>query len=186
VKLLLHICCAPCAIYPVSRLRAQGIQTTGYFYRSNIHPFQECQRRHQTLVAWSEQAGLPLISAKEYDLQGFLRQIVFRETERCRICYHLRLTATAHIARHGGFDAFSSTLLYSRYQRHDVIQATGEAVAREVGVEFHYADYRPGWQEGVEASRRLNLYRQPYCGCVYSEMERYAGRGAAGATHRVR
>ncbi len=173
VKLLLHICCAPCAIYPLKTLSAEGHDVMGFFYRHNIHPYRECLRREETLRSYAESLDLKVIYQSDYDLEGFIRQVVFRESDRCRFCYHERLMTTARLARKGRFDGFSSTLLYSKFQRHDLIRSTGEAVAKTVGIPFYYADFRPGWKEGVEASRHLGLYRQSYCGCIYSEKERY-------------
>ncbi len=174
MKILLHICCGPCAIYPLGVLRAAGgAEVHGYFFNPNIHPYQEWQRRLAALEDYSGAAGLPLIVDKEYNIQDFLRQVAFREADRCRVCYHLRLTHTARVARHGGFEAFSSTLLYSKYQKHDLIAQIGEQAGREAGVAFHYEDFRAGWRHGVDESKKLGMYRQQYCGCVYSERERY-------------
>ncbi len=177
MKLLLHICCAPCSIYPLRKLRAESVQVMGYFYRSNIHPYSECMRRQHTLQEYCDTLRLKLIIDDAYDLQGFMRQVVFRETERCRFCYHDRLRSTALIAKRGRFDAFSSTLLYSRFQKHDLIRSIGEEVAHTVGIPFHYQDYRAGWQEGIAESKRLAMYRQPYCGCIFSEKERFCKQG---------
>jgi predicted adenine nucleotide alpha hydrolase (AANH) superfamily ATPase len=99
--------------------------------------------------------------------------VVFREKDRCRYCYHARLSATAKIAKKGKFDAFSSTLLYSRFQNHTLIQEIGTAVAGETGVNFFYHDFREGWKYGIETSKALGMYRQSYCGCIYSEKDRY-------------
>ncbi|MEW6080116.1 MAG: epoxyqueuosine reductase QueH [Thermodesulfobacteriota bacterium] len=173
MNLLLHICCAPCAIYPVRILRERDVAVTGYFYNPNIHPFSEFARRRQTLAGYSESIGLRTIWPEGYDLERFLRSVAFREAERCRYCYYDRLRSTALAARDGQFDGFSSTLLYSRFQKHDLIREIGEAVGRETGVSFYYEDFRTGWKEGVEKSKQLQLYRQQYCGCVYSEKERY-------------
>ncbi|MBT8339523.1 MAG: epoxyqueuosine reductase QueH [Desulfatitalea sp.] len=173
MKLLLHTCCGPCTIYPLRVLREAGSTVHGFFYRSNIHPFSECVKRQQTLETYAAQADLKLIIEARYDLHGFLRNAAFRETDRCRLCYYSRLRATARIARRGTFQAFSSTLLYSRYQQHDMIRSIGEAVGREVGVPFYYQDFRTGWNDGVNASKSLGMYRQKYCGCIYSELERY-------------
>ena len=85
----------------------------------------------------------------------------------------MRLTAAARQAAAVGADAFTSTLLYSRHQKHELIKRTGEAVATECGVPFLYRDFRQGWQEGIELSLAMGLYRQAYCGCIYSEQERY-------------
>lgn len=173
MKLLLHICCGPCGIYPLRVLREDAVKVTGYFYRSNIHPYTECLKRLETLTDYAHRVDLKLIVAEEYNLEAFLRNACFRESERCRLCYHDRLQATALIARHGKFDAFSTTLLYSKFQKHDLLRSVGEAVGRQVGVPFYYQDFRMGWKEGVEVSTQLGMYRQQYCGCIYSEKERY-------------
>jgi len=173
MKLLLHTCCGPCTIYPVSVLREAGWDVYGYFYRSNIHPFTECLRRQQTLTDYADQIGLKVIVDEAYDLQGFLRNAAYRESDRCRVCYHSRLSAAAHIAKRGKFDGFSTTLLYSKFQKHDVIRHVGEAVGKEAGIRFFYQDFRVGWKDGIDVSKSLGMYRQQYCGCIYSERERY-------------
>ncbi len=173
VKILLHICCAPCAIYPHKVLRDAGHEVQGFFYNPNIHPYQEFARRAAALKEYAAQSGLPMIWDETYDLEGFLRLVAFRETERCRFCYQLRLAAAARVARRGKFDAFTSTLLYSRFQNHELIRELGEAVAQEVGVPFHYENFREGWQYGVRKSKELGLYRQQYCGCIFSERDRF-------------
>jgi predicted adenine nucleotide alpha hydrolase (AANH) superfamily ATPase len=173
VKILLHTCCGPCSIHPIRILRDEGLEVMGYFYRSNIHPYTECLRREDTLKAYAESIGLKVVCEKGYELERFLQNVAFRESERCRYCYHQRLTAAARIAAKGRFDGFTTTLLYSKFQKHEVIASIGEAVAHSTGVPFVYRDFRPGWKEGVDESRRLGMYRQPYCGCIYSEKERY-------------
>ena len=109
---------------------------------------------------------------------GFLRKAAFRESQRCRICYHDRLDAAARIAKKGRFDYFSTTLLYSKFQNHDQIRTIAEAVAKSVGIPFYYRDFRDGWKRGIEVSKSLGLYRQNYCGCIYSEKDRYLGKQA--------
>jgi len=173
VRLLLHACCAPCAIYPVETLRQDGIAVMGFFYRHNIHPYTECLKRQETLAAYAESIDLKVIFQDGYDLEGFLQQAVFRESRRCEICYHDRLKTTALVARNGKFDSFSSSLLYSRFQNHEMIRAIGESVGKTVGIPFYYRDFRSGWKYGIETSKRLGMYRQQYCGCIYSEKERY-------------
>ena len=173
MKLLLHICCGPCSIYPVKSLREKGIDVMGYFYNHNIHPFTEWEKRRDTLSAYAESISLPVIYQKNYDLENFLQKIVFREKNRCAVCYHDRLLSAAHIAKNGNFDGFSSTLLYSKFQNHDLIRSTGAAIGESVGVDFYYQDFREGWKEGVSTSKQLNMYRQQYCGCIYSEKDRY-------------
>lgn len=173
MKILLHMCCAPCSIYPIGNLREEGFTVMGFFYRHNIHPYQECMRREETVADYAQSIDLKVIYQTSYDIEEFLRNVSFRESNRCRYCYHDRLMSTALLAKRGKFDCFTSSLLYSKFQQHDLIAAIGKSVARQVGVPFHYEDYRVGWKEGIEASKKLNLYRQGYCGCIYSEKERY-------------
>jgi len=183
VKVLLHTCCGPCTIYPLEVLRDEGDEVMGFFTRHNIHPYTECLRRQETLEQFAADQKLRVIIQDGYDMEGFIRNVTFREKERCRYCYHDRLRAAALIARKGKFDAFTSTLLYSRFQKHEMIQAVGESVAQETGVPFLYKDFRVGWREGIEASKARGMYRQPYCGCIYSEKERYY-RDARAASDR--
>jgi predicted adenine nucleotide alpha hydrolase (AANH) superfamily ATPase len=84
----------------------------------------------------------------------------------------MRLDVTAKLAESRGFDAFSTTLLYSRFQKHDLLKSMGEAAAEEHGVPFLYKDWRKGWNRGIKVYRKTGLYRQKYCGCIYSEKER--------------
>ncbi|MGD0275495.1 MAG: epoxyqueuosine reductase QueH [Syntrophales bacterium] len=178
MRLLLHICCAPCTICPLRVLRSREADVTGYFFNPNIHPFMEYRKRSETLRDYAEQAGLKVIWHEPYEMETYLRAVVYHEKDRCRICYHMRLSRTARLAADEGFNAFSSTLLYSKYQKHDLIRTVGEQLGREHNISFLYDDFRAGWQEGVSASREMGLYRQPYCGCIYSEQERYNTIGA--------
>lgn len=173
MKILLHICCGPCAITPVDRLRQDGHEVMGFFFRDNIHPYTECLKRQETLKNYAAQIDLQVIYQTGYDLEGFLRKMVFRENDRCPICYHERLTATARLAKKSKFDAFSTTLLYSKFQKHDLIRSLGESLGKSFGVGFYYEDFREGWKEGIARSKALNMYRQQYCGCIYSEKDRY-------------
>jgi len=173
LKLLLHICCAPCSIYPVKVLKEMDMDIMGFFYRYNIHPFQECMKREETLTQYSESIGLKVIYQADYKIEKFLQSIVFREKERCRYCYYDRLKATALVAKKGKFEGFTTTLLYSKFQNHELIRQTGEALAKNYGLKFFYHDFREGWKLGIEESKRLKMYRQQYCGCVYSEKDRY-------------
>ncbi len=173
MKILLHICCAPCAIYPVKILQMDNLKIMGFYYRHNIHPYTECLRRQDALEFYADKINLRVIYQEGYDLEGFIQKIVFRESQRCSICYHARLEATGLMAKRGKYDYFSTTLLYSKFQKHDEIRSIGESIGRSVGVQFFYRDFREGWTEGVNTSKRLCLYRQQYCGCIYSEKERY-------------
>ena len=173
MKILLHTCCGPCSIYPLRVLRAAGHDVSGFFYNHNIHPFQEYLRRLETVKQMAEIEKLPMIIRDDYDLEGFLANVATEPDKRCSYCYSSRLRATAEMASQHGFEAFTASLLYSRYQRHDEIRRLGEQIAKEYGISFWYEDFRPGWQEGIRLSKEMGLYRQQYCGCVYSEKERY-------------
>ncbi|HAO20453.1 MAG: hypothetical protein BWK80_43440 [Desulfobacteraceae bacterium IS3] len=173
MKILLHTCCAPCSVYPVRILREENFEIMGFFYRHNIHPYTECLRRQETLAQYSQDTGFRVIYQQDYDMEGFIQHVVFREKDRCAYCYHDRLMAAAHIARQGKFDCFSTTLLYSRFQNHEMIRAIGESAGKSVEIPFYYRDFRVGWKEGIEESKRMGLYRQQYCGCIYSEKERF-------------
>ena len=173
MKVLLHVCCANCAIYPIKNMREDGLEVMGFFYRHNIHPYTECLRRQEALEAYAEQINLKVIYQEGYDLEGFIQNVAFRESERCNYCYHDRLRSTAQLAKRGKFDYFSSTLLYSKHQQHELIRSMGESIGKSAGVAFLYRDYREGWKEGIECSKQMGLYRQHYCGCIYSEKERY-------------
>jgi four helix bundle protein len=176
MKILLHICCANCGIYPFERIKERGDNVTGYFFNPNIHPYQEYQKRLESLRQYSENVGLEMIYRDEYLLEEFLRNVSGQPEERCQYCYSIRLEATAREAKKKGFDQFSTTLLQSTHQNHQLIKETAERIAREVGIPFYYEDFRKGWKRGVEVSKAMGLYRQQYCGCVYSEKERFAGK----------
>lgn len=173
MNILLHICCGPCAIYPLKELRSRGMSVTGFFFNHNIHPYQEYQRRLDAVRAYAGMVDLDVVYRDEYRLEEFLVAVAADPAGRCRYCYASRLEQTAQAAAELGFEAFTSSLLYSRYQSHEAIVALGEQLGRNYGVEFYYADFRAGWQEGIRISKELGLYRQQYCGCIYSEKERY-------------
>jgi epoxyqueuosine reductase len=173
MNILLHICCGPCSIYPLSRLREQHIDVTGFFYNPNIHPYREFRRRLNSLRDFADKSNFKVEIETEYGLTEYLQQIVFHEQERCPLCYAMRLQKTAEYGLKIGADAFSTTLLYSKYQNHKAIIGIGKTIAEKYGIAFYYEDFRKGWQEGIDKSIAMELYRQPYCGCIYSEQERY-------------
>ncbi len=129
--------------------------------------------------------GSPSSGTAVITWKSFCGLIVFREQERCRFCYYLRLKATARVAKGGKFDAFTSTLLYSKFQNHEMIRELGQQVVQEVGVPFYYVDFRKGWAAGMAQSKKMGLYKQQYCGCIFSERDRFlnppspAGEGLA-------
>lgn len=173
MKILLHMCCAPCAIYPLETLRSTGAEVVGYFFNHNIHPYQEYRRRLETVQQYASLVQLELVCHDEYLLEEFLAATAACPSERCRYCYVSRIDRAAKTAAELGHDAFTTTLLYSRYQQHELIRREGELAAQRHGVRFLYDDYRRGWRHGIDVSKEMGLYRQQYCGCIYSEKDRY-------------
>lgn len=174
-KILLHVCCAPCATYPVPWLREREFEIKAYFYNPNIHPYSEYLKRQGALKEYVAALDLPIIFDQAHDPAQHLRAVCFREEQRCQICYQMRLEQSARVARRGDFDCFSSTLLVSKWQKHDLIRELGEAAGARYGIPFFYHDFREGFAETGTRSRSMGLYRQQYCGCIYSEFERYGG-----------
>lgn len=173
--ILLHICCGPCSLYSVKKLRELNFEPTGYFYNPNIHPYAEYRKRLETLDGVSHALDFRLIVEKGYEVEKYFRAVCNDEQQpaRCEKCYELRLTNAARAANETGMKKFTSTLFYSVYQHHDILKSVAEKIAKEFSVEFVYVDFRQGWAEGVEMSKKLNLYRQRYCGCIFSERERF-------------
>ena len=172
-RVLLHICCAPCSIYPLKRLRMDGADVSGYFYNPNIHPYAEFLKRLHTLEGYAGDSLLPLAVDKSYGLETFLKGALEYGKDRCLFCYRTRLEKAFQRGVETGAETVTTTLLYSRYQRHDDIKAIGGELSNQYGIDFLYEDFRTGWKEGVEESKKLNMYRQNYCGCIFSEKERF-------------
>ena len=173
--LLLHICCAPCSVACIQALRQEGAALSGFWYNPNIHPFTEYRARRNTLREYAKTVELPLIEQDEYGLKPFLLQVgsEMQSPDRCRVCYRLRMEATAKYAKEHGFPLFTTTLTISPYQDHDLIREAGEAAAAKYGVTFLYRDFRPVFREGQQQARDIELYMQKYCGCIFSEEDRY-------------
>ena len=183
-KILIHMCCAPCSCYPVKKLRDENLEPVGYFFNPNIHPYLEWDRRLKTVKEFSEKVDLEIHCDEHYLLKEFLNRALEVEPEsrppfekfhpRCKFCYEWRLEQTAKFAAENNFELFTSTLFYSIYQQHDLMKEICERLSKIYGVEFFYEDFRIGWQEGIDISKELELYRQPYCGCIFSEEERFS------------
>lgn len=169
--LLLHVCCGPCLIYPLRFLREADFSVTGLFYNPNIHPSTEYMKRKDTLSNYAIEQKLE-INFEEYNLEHYFREIK-DFNNRCYFCYNLRIERVACVAKEKGFEYFSTTLLYSKRQKHDMIKSLCEEKAKKYDVKFFYKDFREGWKWGIEESKRLLMYRQNYCGCIFSEKERF-------------
>ena len=173
MKTLLHICCAPCANMPIEVLRTDGFEVTGYWYNPNIHPFTEYRARRNCLREYANVIELPLLEKDDYGLRPFVREVAEDIEGRCVKCYEMRLFETARMATEGGFDSFTSSLFISPYQNHELMRSVAERAAHEYGVDFLYRDFRPYFKSGQERARELEMYIQKFCGCVFSEQERY-------------
>jgi hypothetical protein len=157
----------------VDSLRQEGIEPTSYWFNPNIHPYTEYRSRKTTLEDYAKSIHLPLIIDNTYGLRSFVKAVIDDLDHRCGYCYQVRLEQTARYAAEHHFDSFSTTLLVSPYQNHEALIAAGEAAAKQYGVPFLYRDFRVGFQEGQAKARELGLYMQKYCGCIFSEEERY-------------
>lgn len=186
MRLLLHVCCAGCTCYPLKRLRevkeeGKDLEITGFWYNPNIHPYGEYQNRMMTMGYFSQKEKLPMVWKDEYALEEWLEATrgkfdssgYWRKQRRCEKCYDLRLKKLAEEAKEKGYDYFSTTLLYSKFQEHEIIKEICQRLQNKYNINFYYLDFRLGWKEGIEISKKMYLYRQHYCGCIFSEKEKY-------------
>lgn len=176
MRLLMHICCAPCSVMCIETLRNEGINPVGFWYNPNIHPVTEYKARKNALVDHAQQIHMKLIVENKYGLREFIDNVHDNYAARCGYCYDCRLEETALYAAENGYDAFTTTLLISPYQKHELIRQTGFKKAEKYGIEFLYRDFRPYFKEGQEKARDAGLYMQKYCGCIFSEEDRFLDR----------
>ncbi|MCI0496810.1 MAG: epoxyqueuosine reductase QueH [Thermoplasmata archaeon] len=187
-KVLLHACCAPCMTSPLEMLLEEGREVEALWYAPNVQPYQEHLRRKHEVQRYSALHPIVVHYIEEYPLAEWLVGAMEAmdsargagadpDAARCRRCHCDRLDRAAGFASKNGFDAFTSTLLVSRHQDHEAVRAAGEEAGRRNGVDFLYRDFRKGWKRSIELSRRDDLYRQPYCGCIFSEYERFGPIG---------
>lgn len=172
-RIFLHICCAPCLTYPLKVLREENFEVIGFWYNPNIHPYTEYSLRLSTLKEFSEKQNLQVVYEDDYALESFIREVVYREIDRCPVCYYMRLKKTVEKAKELGYSLFSTTMLVSPYQKHDLIKNIAYYLSNEYKIEFYYQDFRDGYKEGIKMSKEYGLYRQKYCGCIYSEKDRF-------------
>ncbi|MCX5669471.1 MAG: epoxyqueuosine reductase QueH [Candidatus Omnitrophica bacterium] len=172
MDILLHICCGPCLIYPFSRLKDQGFKISGFYYNPNIYPVSEYHRRVEGLKVLSEEFLLD-VEYPEHKESDFFQAINTPEllSQRCANCWSLRLRKTARQAKKNGFKVFSTTLLVSPYQNHELLKQLGYQISQETGVDFYYEDFRSGFKQAQIEAKHKGIYRQKYCGCSYSEIE---------------
>jgi len=172
LRVLSHVCCGPCFTAVDERLNSDGLEVAAHFFNPNIHPGAEYRRRLIYVERYCRERSIPLIVGAN-DLKVYFNAINGHEEkpERCLRCYRLRLECTARAAVEGGFEAFTTSLLLSPYQFHDELRETAEAIGAQYGLAFLYYDLRPGFRRSIESAKAFGVYRQKYCGCVYSEHE---------------
>jgi len=174
MKILMHTCCAPCSVYCIDSLKEEGIEPTVFWYNPNIHPYKEYEARRDTLKKYVEDINIKAIFKEEYGLREFCKNVIADLQNRCsNYCYKVRLEETAKYAKENGFDSITTTLLVSPYQNHEDLKKQGEEIAKKYGLEFVYRDFRVGFREGQAKARELGMYMQKYCGCAFSEEDRY-------------
>ena len=180
MKLLLHTCCAPCSVYCIDSLRKEGIEPTVYWFNPNIHPYIEYKSRRDCLKEYTKNINVKAIFEENYGLRDFCKNVIEDLDNRCRnYCYPVRLEQTAKYAKENGYDCFSTTLLVSPYQKHETLIEVAQTMAQKYDIEFLYRDFRIGFREGQNKAREMGLYMQKYCGCVFSEEERYVRKKKA-------
>ncbi len=177
-KVLLHICCAPDATYPFLYLRGRHYRVTGFFYNPNIHPLSEYEKRLKEIVRFSRVVDMDLEVGK-YDKDSWIKRIKGTENEpeggkRCYICYKMRLEETARVAKENGFDYFTTTLSISPHKNIKWIFDIGEQIGNKYGVKFLKANFkkRNGFKSSIVLSKYYKMYRQNYCGCVFSKIKK--------------
>ena len=174
MKLLMHACCAPCSVYCIDELRKENIEPTIYWYNPNIHPYKEYEARRDCLIEYTKSINVECIVEDEYGLDEFCKNVSNNLNSRCvDYCYLVRLRKTFEYAKEHGYDAVTTTLLYSIYQKHEFIKKLCEDLSKEFGIDFLYRDFRYGFWIGHEKAKEAGLYMQKYCGCVFSEEDRY-------------
>jgi predicted adenine nucleotide alpha hydrolase (AANH) superfamily ATPase len=173
MNVLVHACCAHCTAYTIEHWRKEGYDVTALWYNPNIHPFTEHNMRLEAMKNLSHNMNFPLIIIEGYDFKEYFRRIAGHEDERCGYCFELRLDTVAKKAKELSIASFTSSLLISPHQKHELIKEIGERVASTNGVNFLYADLRKRYSDSRHITKPMELYRQQYCGCVYSEWERY-------------
>lgn len=176
MRLLLHACCGPCSLEPLRMLLDEGHEIAIAYMNSNIHPQEEYEHRRETLLDFARSQGIPVIegvyapqawanTAGEYGTDPEMRP------QRCRACYRLRMDEACRYASENGFDGVATTLTVSPYQYTEIIKEELEAACEPYGLTPVFHDYREQYSEATRRSKALGMYRQNYCGCVFSKVE---------------
>ena len=173
-RILIHQCCGPCSIYPIVKILESKLFTPVlFFYNPNIHPLQEFYKRLEGSIQVAKKLDVEYYFDEEYDVKFFINKVIDNIEERCSTCYELRLEETFIKAKELNIATVTSSILYSKMQKHDMVLKIGQEMSVKYGIDFYYEDFREGWQEGIDISKDMEIYRQNYCGCIFSEEERF-------------
>lgn len=175
--ILIHACCGPCAIKPIMHLQSLGYIVTAYFMNPNIHPLAEYLRRRKAMEECAKKLDIKVIyDDKAWNISTWIDMTIAVKDDkesRCALCYQERINSTYLTAQKNNFNYFSTSLLYSRYQNHEKIIELSKNLVNNNSPAFYYDDFRKYWKDGIEIAKEWNIYRQPYCACIFSEAERY-------------
>lgn len=163
----------PCSAACIKYLREENLDITGYWYNTNIHPYKEYEARLNALKEYAKLINLDVVYDDYYGLREFVKNVYDKLDNRCEYCYYNRMLKVVKYAKENGYDAFTSTLFISPYQKHDLLKSICEKLSAEFDIAFLYRDFRPYFREGQKMFRETGLYMQKYCGCIFSEEERY-------------
>jgi predicted adenine nucleotide alpha hydrolase (AANH) superfamily ATPase len=174
MSLLVHTCCAPCSTAVVERLQSEDYDVSLYFYNPNIHPEKEYKKRLKELEKWAKKTGVDLVVAP-YEKDKWHEAVKGLEKEpekgsRCDVCYEMRMSHAAQYAKENFYDVFTTVLSISPHKSADKINKIGNKLCKELKIAYLESDFKKdgGFQRSVELSKEYNLFRQDYCGCVYS------------------
>ena len=171
MKVLMHMCCAPCAVYPVESMKEKGIEIDGLYYNPNIHPIEEFKKREENVEKLARDKGFDVYYYPDYeeDLWQALRE---GDKSRCAMCYSKRLKKLFEVGKEKGYEAVTTSLLVSPHQDHELIKKIGNKLSDKYGIKFYYEDFRVGYRDGQKKAKEYGLYCQRYCGCIVSLRER--------------
>ena len=175
-KILIHICCGPCGVAFMDGIVKEGFAPTLLWHNPNIHPFTEYKNRRTAALDFAALGALPIEADDFYGLREFVGNVaddMGNRSTRCAYCYRSRLEHAAKYAAQHDYKAFSTTLLASPYQDFEAICKLGREMAEKYGCEFVIRDFRGNFRAAMDKARKMGLYMQKYCGCVFSEEERY-------------
>lgn len=168
----MHLCCSNCGLYPLKDLLTKGIDVKGFWFNPNIHPLPEYERRLDSVQVLGKLWGLDIEYVDRYGEDEFIKRIGDPGDNRCLRCYAMRLEEAAKTAKKMGLDGFTTSLLVSPYQQFEAIAAIGIEMGERYDIPFYLEDFRVGYRDNIPLSKELGLYRQKYCGCLFSEAER--------------